>query len=84
MDGVIDPDVFRHSVLRSSSSCHVNLTPDGTCTELFPGAGEVCFRYDLLGFVVNLKMDHTNTHKEATGSPEKKQNFRQNLGQMSM
>lgn len=57
MNSVIDPDVFRHSVLGSSSSCHVNLTADGTRTELLPGAWEVCLRYNLLGFMVNLKTD---------------------------
>lgn len=56
MDSVIDPDVFRHTVLRSSSSCHINLTADGTSTELLSGAGKVCLRYYLLGFIVNLTM----------------------------
>lgn len=62
MDSVIDPHIFRDSVLWPSSSSHINFATNGTRTELLPGAGKVCLRYDLLGFVVNLNMDYPPTH----------------------
>lgn len=55
MDGVINPHVLGHAVLGASSTCDINLTANGTGAELLPGARQVCFRYNLLSFMVNLK-----------------------------
>lgn len=57
VDSVVDPHVFRHAVLWSPTSRHVNFATNGAGAELLPGAREVGLGYDLLGFVVDLKTD---------------------------
>ena len=55
VNGVVDPHVFGHAVLRAPPPRDVHLAADGAGAELLPGAGQVGLGDDLLSFVVYLK-----------------------------